>query len=504
MKKLIFSLCSVCLVIVLAFSLVGCKPKEYSATTTDTSKVQGNGGTSVVYNSELYFINGQLSNNGENNGGKTIGSIYKVPINQDGSIAEDAKYTKVVDSLVGYDDGSINIIGDFLYYTTPSSSKNNKGTILYHKVKFMRYDLKKNLTQELYVTNQNSEEEEVTFSFYKMGDTLNLLVFEKSNATLTSLKIDSKVSTNFQKTSVTSAVFSENYGESKTQSVTADNYVFYTKAVEAEDTVQTGNKVFKIKADGTDEELISDGITYSLLCIRAGKLLFTATFDSNTYIYAYKIDETTKNGDIAVADSDNYATPNQESFKHIVSYNSYEQVVFLEDGEDIEVLCIDSTALCVRLFKYIDGKLDASNDKVIYTFPTGSTISFVDTYSDNVTKNGVTAQRDYVIFTNTTNSTTLLYKLRYNSDNLEEQEDTSISPEKLSTSGITESSGNMIPRIVNNYVYVFVKDDDKNTLMYQINCYTPKEIEEQFPSEEAPEADELKVGKAQLVGGSEI
>ncbi len=545
MKKFFLSLFSICLCAICVFGFVGCKKAVYSATTTATDKVTSNGGTSLIYNGYLYFINGQLDNDGTNNGGKTVGSVYKVKISEDGTIAEGAKYTKVVDSLVGYSNGSIFIIGDWLYYTCPSAGKNKSGEVLYYKTKFMRYDLVNGTTQELFTTDQNSESETIDFAYYKLNGGLYLIVYETSIKTLTSIKIDKTTKVAFKKTSVTSVLFSQNMGENKlsTQSSSADQFIFYTKAVETYDEIQTGNKVYMLKADGSGERLISQGITLSLLTIRGGKLVFTATFDSNAYIYAFDITNDTQLGDIAVTDGLNYASPNQNGIAKAISNVSYDNVVFIEEEIEgdykLSVLCYDSDANAIRYFQ-LKNSTEFVFDVIVYTFNSSTTsISFVDTYSVTSTEDSTEVVRDYIIFTNSN----ILYKVMYNSSLAEESGENfkQVSPTKLSTSTIEEANGFLTNKLINNYIYVFVEDDDSNVLLHRVNFYTPKELAEMSAetetndeivddeesgttgdssSEETDNTDDssseetdntgdtteedLEVGEAELIGGTEI
>jgi hypothetical protein len=364
----------------------------------------------------------------------------------------------------------------------------------------MRYDLKKGLVQKIYTTALNDDSEEVSFAYYKQNNKLYLLVYEKSNTSLTSINIDTEMTTIFQKTNVTGAVFSEHNGQSSTGVTNADNFAFYTTAVADADIIQTGNKVYKIKADGSGEALISEGITLSLLSIRAGKLLFTATFDSNTYVFAFDINNSTQLGDLALADYPKYSIPNQNALSHVVSYESYEQIVFVEDGSDLSVLYWDSTAKSIRYFKYTNGTI--TEDRTIYTFPSSATVKFLDTYSDLKTIDSVTATRTYVVFTNTVSSETLVYKIRFMSTNADENEDGAASPVKLSTTEVEDANGNMAAKVIGENVYVFAEDDDKNIMLYRIDIYTPEDHSKIDGTEDA-DAD-LSVGKAVIVGGAEI
>lgn len=506
MKKILLGLFSICLSFICVFSLVGCKSKDYSQTTTDTSKVTANGGSALIYNENgtnyLYFVNGTTDNTAENNGGKSVGSVYKVALDENGKIAENASYTKVIDNLVGYKNGSINIIGDFLYYTTPNTGKNKSGSLLNHKVDFMRYDLKKGYTQSIYTTQLHSEDEEqIEFSYYNQNDSLYLLVYEPTNKSLTSVKVGTEMSTIFVKDNITDAIFSENMGVSNYAGSNADNFVYYTKDVENADVVKTGNKVYMVKPDGSNEELISDSVKVTLETICAGKLVFSAEVGTNC-LYAYSITEQTKLGDLQIFETNNPNTPNSESFKHIISENVYEdgQVAYIADGNDIAILCYESSGSVLRYFKYVNGTM--VEDNIVSTFPTSATIAFIDVFADEVVKNGVTAKRNYLVFTNKDDGNKVLYKVCYKSTDASEQA-VEATPVKLSTSAILDAEGNMMPKIVGNYVYAFIKDKDNNILQYRVNLYTPKEQEEQVPGT-FEEDEELVVGKAEVIGSAEL
>ena len=88
MKKFIKCVLSVALVFVIAFSVTGCK-KKISSTTTDTDKVMSvdgkstNGGTTVVYDGYLYFINGTKTNDGTNAKDNVRGAVYRVSYDEE-------------------------------------------------------------------------------------------------------------------------------------------------------------------------------------------------------------------------------------------------------------------------------------------------------------------------------------------------------------------------------------------------------------------------------------
>ncbi|MBQ8468330.1 MAG: hypothetical protein IJ542_01070 [Clostridia bacterium] len=496
MKKFLLSIFSICLCAVCAFGLVACGQKPASATSTDTTKVVANGGISTIYNGELYFTNGTAENNGTHNGG-TLGSVYKVAISEDGTIASDAKYTKVVDALVGQKNGSIFIFGDYLYYTAPSTGKNKNGEVQYNRTKFLRKDLVNGGTQELYATALSDSSETISYAYYKFGtdnSRLALVVYEKTSATLKSFEITTGASLLFSKSNVTSAVMSEKYGVSETDS--AERYIFYTMAAEENALDTNTNRVFRIDAEGLRNDVISDSASLSLLAIRGQKLLLTATFDSATYVYAYPVTATTTKADIQVADANNSKNPNPLAYKYLISYKTYEDVIFVEDGDNISLLFLDGTN--IRYITYANGTLQ--KDIVIYSFASTPTAEFVGLY----TEDGVDGNT-YLTYLQTESSKNYLYRLRVNFADQAEVDAERPEPTKLSTTSFELASNLLAPELVGDYVYAFAKDDDSNTLMYRANIYTPKELNDKKPAEEQ-ETDEskLKITTAELVGGTKI
>ncbi len=513
MKKILLGIIGFCLCAVCAFSVVGCTP-DYGKTTTDTTKVTSNGGSVVKYDGYLYFVNGIGTNDGENNGG-TMGSIYKVAISESGEVADDAKYEKVVDCLVGYNKGSITIIGDFLYYTTPGTGKNKSGEVLYNKTAFMRKNLSNGKTQEIYKTEQNSADESVTYAFYKTGanrDVLNLVVYEATSKTLKGFKIGNKIENTFSKENVTSAVFSETMGSEHDN---AENFVFYSMSAEDNAIDTNTNRIFKICADGTNETLINSDANLSLEGIRAGKLILTATFGSSPEqiknTYAISINSTTKNGDIKLVDENNSKNPALGSDQYIICRNDYSTLMYVTESDDkIGIIYLENNNL---MYSRYDGETKPELSYIIHTFQSTPSITFVGTYQDSFDSNN-----GYAVFINKDSSNYYAYKIRYTFESEAESVVERDEPEKLTTSNIkvesTSSSsssdsfkyGNLVPKMIDNYIYVFVTDEDKNVLLHRINFYTPEEVNEQNPSEDpdADTEDDLKIKDAQLIGGSEI
>ena len=520
MKKFLLSIVGLFMCVAVAFSVVGCT-KDYGTTTNNTTNVIANGGSTVKYNGYLYFANGVKKNDGTVNGG-TLGSIYKVAVDEDGAIAKDAEYIKVVDALVGYDKGSINIIGDFLYYTTPGTGKNKVGETLYNKTTFMRINLNTNKTQEIYKTAANNADEDIKFAFYA-GETENdlfLVVYESTSKTLKSFKIGNKIEETLSVENVTSAVFSDKMGI--TQGNDADQFIFYTMSYDPTVSVDSStNRVYRVYPNGTGNVLINDNANLSLLCIRAGKLLMTATFgegdDAVVNTYGYKVTPETKNGDITIVDNINSKNPHIESDQYIVFRGDYEDIIYLEEGNDVAVLYLAGKIL--KYAKY-NGGTSAEVSYSICTFATAPTLSFIDTYVDEHDDNN-----GYVLFINKDSSKYFVYKVRYTFENQNDATAEDVDPTVLTTTSLQcdDSTsdvefGNMIPELADGYVYTYTQDEDKNFVLCRVNIYTPKELAEQNEGnvggsgsgensgDEGSEDEEndLKVGEAEIIGGAKI
>lgn len=429
MKKVLKSIFAfmICFVSLLAFT--ACGNTNFSKTTNDTTGVVSNGGVSVTYNGYVYFINGTKTNNEDNNTGKLVqGAIYKAQLDENGNVVKDS-YERVVDRLVGFKNGQIFIFGDFLYYSTPCRDKNKAGEMLTGKTEFRRYDLKKNKDQLLYVSA--SSDDTLTYTYYKDGENLNLVVYEKTSATLKSIRIGDKVQTLFTKENVKSAIFSDNAGESKTELSLADQYIFFTLSYEENGEIQHGVRVYKIKADGTGEQKISEGESVTLLTIRAGRLVYSL----NSYIYSAKITNGEDTLSFEIAD--------------VVCYKNYENILFLEDDSN-SVLVVDNDTL-----RTISWKNGTQESTIITDFSNGDNVKFI----------GIDG--DYLIYLYSKN----VYKIKFKNATDDEMVET-----KLSTTSIDEASDLIAPEINNGYVYgMYTDSSKKQTYLYRINLKTPAE-----------------------------
>lgn len=486
MRKILKSCLVILAVVCLSFSFVGCK-KKVSPTTTNVDNVKSsngattNGGMTVVYGDYLYFINGSKDNDGTSPKKNKRSAICRVKYNMTTGETE-GDIEVVVDELVGFSNGSLNIFGDYLYYTTPCADENYKGEVLYYKTCFKRYDLVNKKSYLLYTTELNNKDETIDFAYYVVNDTLNLVVYETKNSTIKSMKIDKKVTLNYTISGVTGCTLSENYGKPTTSaSVDANSFVFYTKAPDTYDYPQTGNKVYKTSPVTDDSKLISQGKAISLLSIRSGKLLYSY----NKFVYAQAI---TAGDNVLLTENTN-----------CISRSELTNAIYLENyslqGKDstaklvksegsITVLTFDSTNLYFSVFEWTSSTTAIEDNH--------TNISLLESAKDfefiGLTKLEEIVTKDDPETENVNEETkrTVLYALYRESSKVYKVEIAEVVDEntmkvsihtekvKLSDSTLSSTNGLLLPEAVGNYLFILSEDDDKNNYLIKVDL-TPTE-----------------------------
>lgn len=464
MKKFLKGLLSIAVAFVFVFSLTACSPK-HSATTVDTSKVLStngvttNGGITAIYDGYLYFINGTKDNDGTSGSGNTRGGIARVKINTETGEIDSNTYELVVEDLVGYDNGSLYFFGDYLYYTSPSTDVNYRGEVLYYRTRFKRYDLVNKNTQTIYTTQLNSEDETISFAYYISGNDLDLVVYETSNATVTSISIGDSFTTNYVIEGVRSCVLSENYGTCETEGATTDanSYVYYTLSnnTDGSDRYQQGVKVYRTLPDRNESYLLSNqGYSISLLSIRNSKLLFS--YDARIYAQAI----TGSNTETLSVDLSN-----------VISYKTYEDVIFIEnDDGSISLLYYNNEEddYHIAVVNCIDGKeittsitniLSESDDFALVNLVTLEEVVTEDDPETEDVDETVTDTVKYLIYV----EDNAVYKLEIERNGVLTN---FAQPILLTETDVSAPSGYLVPEVVGNYLYIFAEqldEDDEGT-----------------------------------------
>ena len=464
MKKFLKALLSLSVAIVCVFGFTACDA-PLSATTVNVDKVEltngvsTNGGSTVVHNGYLYFINGTKENNGKTSG--KLGKICRVKLDvATGEIDEDT-YEVVVNSFAGFDFGSISFFGDFMYYTSPCRDVNYKGTVLYNKTRFMRYDLKNKQTYTLYTTKNNSSSETIDFEYYVVGDKLNLVVYEKEAATITSLKIGNTVKTNYVIKNVNSCVLSENNGNTEIEGVNVDanSFVYYTKT----HSITSDTEVYRVSPNKNNSTCIADdGYDITLLSVKNGKLIYS--YSSKIYSKEIKGNE---NDELSIDLSD------------VISHNSYTYIIFLKQQDGSEsVLYYDDADGAVVIARWENGvKLDphtitnigaiqtsssSSDSAPKFAFIGTTTIEDIISTDDPETpevENTVSETVTYLLYV----KENVVYRLEIERENniVEYAQ-----PVKLTTTKVVIPDSILMPEVIGNYLYIFgneLNEKDKET-----------------------------------------
>lgn len=493
MKKILKGIVSLALIFVVTFSLTACKDK-ISDTTVDTSKVKSingattNGGMTLVHGDYLYFINGTKTNDGTSSSGNKRAGIYRVKYNvETGEIDEDT-YERVVSSLAGFSNGSLYIFGDFLYYAVPSETENYKGEVLYNKVKFMRHDLVHGKDYEVYTTNMNTSGT-VSYQYYVVGDSLNLVVYESVDSSITSLKIGKDTSTNYKITNVTSCLLADNNGKSLVAGqVDANNFVYYTTGHSAGEEVQTGVKVYRTSPVSKNPKLLSDdGEDVSLVCVRNGKLVYSV----DTKVYAVAINGT---------DSDALSF----EFDAALTFNSLENTIFMENEDgSISILSYNTDTFALAITTWKNGNLTphpittlsgAEDDKF-------SLVGLVivdeevevpaEEPADPDAGEGEGSEPEsqaeeepetkiekvqYLIYVHNSK----IYKIEIARENAEGDMVLTKYPQpiKLTTSDVQAPEGLLVPEVIGNQLFVLAADDNKNVYMHVVDISITEDSED--------------------------
>ena len=219
MKKFGFSCLALALAVFVGFSVTGCGKKKNKKFANAQTTVSSNGGMVARHGNTLYFVGGIEESSAINNNVITS-AIWKVEVDETGNFVSDP--VVFVDSIVGFEFGSIHIFGDNLYYATPSTSKNSSGEVLSGILEFWRKPLSGGKAKKVYSTSSN-EETGYQYAFYPSGEKdLFLVVYEEKAKTLVSVDIGTNPKKKTIATDVTGVVFAE---AGATEG--ANKYVFY-------------------------------------------------------------------------------------------------------------------------------------------------------------------------------------------------------------------------------------------------------------------------------------
>jgi len=179
----------------------------------------------------------------------------------------------------GYKTGGMWIFDDYLYYATPSNERDKNGTVVYEKTEFYRVSLDGKSGQRVYKTSANANSS--PYGFYKQNGKVYLVVLDGED--IVSVAMGNKVekpmviAQNVTKAIMPSdSLYYQGYNELNGQRrYTANDYIFFSRPVDGDDTQRTGNVVEMMRADGKHRiELFETGRDTDIESVRNGLLFY--------------------------------------------------------------------------------------------------------------------------------------------------------------------------------------------------------------------------------------
>ena len=270
-KKRAISVLALIVVLALAVGiLVACNHYEWNSVGMGESgaNVVSNGGYVVEQGKYVYFSNGYVGDNDNNEWGTPYKqSIMRAEKNADGTINNDTAVVVVPKSIYNKSvNGGFAIYGDWIYYATPNNEKDKNGTPSTTHTDFMRTRTDGAITQR--IGTINSRESEYLFT------PTRVLFSTDSNATVyyfdfSGMKTN-KSSDN--RKGVTEGVLIENasslvWGYDLDRAANAgsqvSDYIFYTEKLTGDnDSYEFYNKLCCVRYDGSDRRVLLDNTSF--------------------------------------------------------------------------------------------------------------------------------------------------------------------------------------------------------------------------------------------------
>ena len=264
--------------------------------------VYSNGGMSVIKGDYLYYVNGYVDEDKltdaktENVEGKVVkGALYRTKLvngavqkDKDGFVkdASGKSLTEcVVSKIVGFSNGGFHIVDDYIYYATPcmtysskTSSDSNSDALQNELVEFHRIKIDGTDDNLIYTTTEQADIME--WNVTKIGSKVYITSFTGKTIMIANATDKKVVSTISDVTS--SALPKEDVYNKDSYSGNAhlNNYIYYTRAVKAEDNQSStykGNVVCRVKVVSGETEVVKydTTTTYSIQFVKNSAIYYT-------------------------------------------------------------------------------------------------------------------------------------------------------------------------------------------------------------------------------------
>lgn len=370
MKKLLLMI--VALFLSTTFILTGCNKGLPENPEPDAPTIS-NGGLAVVKGDYLYYVNGLQSYTGlekdkDNVWGKQIlGSIYRVKLNNNKIEHDENGFVKnseaVVPQIVGTENASFYIFGNYIYYATPNMQVDEYGNLLNARSNICRIKLDGTDNKVLYTTDQTLTS--TKWTMLKLDNTDYVVMLDGSK--LISINANAKKpETTVMAKNVTSAglintdkvIPTDSHYNSTTIFDGVNNYVYYTRSIKEEDKLGTlgGNVLARVKIGSTTEEKVAtNGNTYEITEVKNNCLYYnrTAKNSSNAVLCKYILTSKAAFND-ANETAISYATytysyilnaDNAQESAKMVAVDSSNNIVLIEANQQTTILYTGSTSV---------------------------------------------------------------------------------------------------------------------------------------------------------------
>ena len=322
MKKLLTRLLVCVMALVMVMGIVGCGESEWDGTSMKKwgAKIS-NGGFIAETENYLYFINGTTSNGDDNEFGVPVkGALMAVEKSSIGTA--NVKTQVVVPKLFVASDynAGVYIYGDYVYYGSPSTDKDNDGNIAIGDLTFARTKLDGTDTKEFFTVSSLSasyriaEKDGVVYIvYYDMASSSLKSYNTKSGSSIVIAKTDYETKDKYESLKnyafldgegvngltviYEATVYQENYYEEAVDDDYARTEETFNKlyAYTVGDKIEEGNEFYgKCILDGgkdNDEDDKVDELVYEISLVDGGYLFYKQTdLDSKETVYAVEVD----------------------------------------------------------------------------------------------------------------------------------------------------------------------------------------------------------------------
>jgi len=396
MKK-IFKTLAIIFVFIMAFSLVGCGTITLKGGPKKADPVTSNGSMAVRKGDYLYFVNGFISNadlKGQQNdyGNVKKGGIYRAKL-VNGELMYDIETTDdeeeiktlknvelLVPKLAGFEFSGLYIYGNYIYFATPNTEKDEEGETRFDLTDF--YCVKLNGGEIHRLANGVNIKNLADFAFTGIDNRVYLTYFADGN--IYNLKIDGKEVESREKLAenVTSFAMLTNDSVQSVELSSDAKYVYYTRDFTENESSVTGNVMAKANLKTNEESVLrrDNNNTYSIKGVKNGSIYYTRVNESvtNAYVYSKSLDNFVESPEkqltIVAYSSSMYVLDVMDGYAQGVIVNEKDKLLLLTGitNPETDINTLYEGAFTTLLIKgeYIYGT-DADSNLIRINFQTG-------------------------------------------------------------------------------------------------------------------------------------